>query len=566
MSIRVRFAPSPTGNVHIGNIRVAIFNWLFARNQQGEFLLRVEDTDLERSTPEAINTLLDSMKWLGLDNDETPVFQTKQLQRHRDVADKMIADGFASREDEKSPVVFHISEKLFDESFVMIDDGPIINKYFQETIEIDSTLHDHILYDSYFENNVIVLRRRDPDKSIDKVQNELYPWHAISLELKILCKNSDPIPGNEFKQVIDDYLEKESGGEVNLRNFVKEKIDKDIIGISYRRRFVFFDDLILGRIKKPLEGIRDFVIVRSDGSPIFHLANVVDDVDMKITDVLRGNDHVENTFRHLFLYQAMKLVYPNEKIKIPRFGHFPMITNEQGKPYSKRDGAAFVGEYREMGFFPECLFNMLALCGWNPGDDREIMSRQEMIEAFSLEHVNSGPAQFSMKKILWMNSQYMMKKPVGELIPPVKNELEKKNVAAEYLEEDWLKRLIVLMQPRAETILQLVEKSKYFYSDDITPDPKAVNKVLLKNDGAGLKILEKLKACLEGIADWSEKQIEESLTKFTESESIAFGNVAQPLRVAATGGTASPGIWETLYLVGKARTLARIVNILKTYP
>ncbi|MFA6450066.1 MAG: glutamate--tRNA ligase [bacterium] len=533
MSVRVRFAPSPTGNVHIGNIRVAIFNWLFARHEKGKFLLRVEDTDLERSTPEAIRTLLDSMNWLGLDYDEEPVYQTKQLQRHKDVAMKMVADGFASSKDDQSPVVFQITEKLFDSSFVMVDNGP----HYEYAIGAGELI-----------GNSQSLVHKLPKGSLTNTMN----WQAIRLELTVLCAEGDPIPGDEFEKTVISHLEKNSLDEVDVRTL----FDKTITGISFRRKFVFFDDLVLGTIKKPLEGVRDFVIMRTDGSPIFHLANVIDDVDMGITHVLRGNDHVENTFRHLFLYKAMG-------VTPPLFGHFPMITNDAGKPYSKRDGAAFVGEYRELGFFPDCLFNMLVLCGWNPGDDREIMSKQEMIDAFTLDHVSSGPAQFSLKKIHWMNSQYFMKKQADELFPLIKERLAGEGVDIAGIDESWLERLIGLLRERSETLSQFVQKSKYFFEDEVTPDPKAVNKILLKNDGAGMNILEKLVGCLEEIADWSEKPIEESLTKFTESEGIEFGAVAQPLRVAVTGGTASPGIWETLALVGKTRTLARIDRILR---
>ncbi len=529
MPVKVRFAPSPTGNVHIGNIRVAIFNWLFARHEKGEFLLRVEDTDLERSTPEAIKALLDSMAWLGLDYDGEPVYQTKQLQRHLDVASKMIADGFASKKDDSSPTICRITEKLFDPAFVS-EPG--------EEVEIEigngrltSTPHGIILY-------------LKSSKGAEFAQP--MSWGAVP-ELLLIAENSGTCGGDVLKDKTIQSFSSETGEELDVAALTGITPVK----IRFRRRVVFFDDLVMGRLEKPLDGIRDFVIVRSDGSPVFHLANVIDDVDMGITHVLRGNDHVENTFRHLFLYKAMGA-------RPPLFGHFPMIVNEQGKPYSKRDGAAYVGEFREMGFFPECLFNMLALCGWNPGDDREILSHGEMVEAFSLDHVNSGPAQFSLKKIHWMNSQYFMKKPAEELLPEIVARLEKEGIDARGRSDEWMLKLIELLRIRAETLAQFVDKSRYFFPGEITPDPKAVNKVLLKNDGAGLKILEKLKGLLESVADWTESVLEESLTQFATSEGIEFGSIAQPLRVAVTGGTASPGIWETLYLIGREQTLARI--------
>ena len=264
MSVRVRFAPSPTGNVHIGNIRAAVFNWLFARHEGGKFLLRVEDTDLERSTPEAIKTLLECMEWLKLDYDEPAVYQSANTVRHLAVASELEAKGFAYRD----------------------------NK------------------------------------------------------------------GGE--------------GECLVFRMPKEGTLR-------------FHDLVKGDLKKKAEDTQDFVIVRSDGTPVFHLANVVDDADMGITHVIRGDDHVENTFKHIEMFKAMDVVPP-------AYAHLPMIVNNQGKPYSKRDGAAFVGEFREQGFLPDALFNFLVLLGWAPGDDREIMTREELIEAFSLDHCKSSPA------------------------------------------------------------------------------------------------------------------------------------------------------------------------------
>ena len=253
MSVRVRFAPSPTGNVHIGNIRAAVFNWLYARHAGGKFLLRVEDTDIERSTPEAIKTLLQCMDWLGLNYDEPATYQTANTARHLAVAADFEARGLAYREN------------------------------------------------------------------------------------------------------------KGGTGECLVFRMPKEGV-------------LAYHDLVKGDMKKQAKDTQDFVIVRSDGTPVFHLANVVDDVDMNITHVIRGDDHVENTFKHLEIFKAMG-------VKPPEYAHLPMIVNNMGKPYSKRDGAAFVGEFKEQGYLPDALFNFLVLLGWAPGDDREIMTREEMIEA-----------------------------------------------------------------------------------------------------------------------------------------------------------------------------------------
>ena len=288
--IRVRFAPSPTGKVHIGNIRAAIYNWLFARHTGGKFLLRVEDTDLERSTPEAIAVLFDCMKWLGLDWDEEVFYQTKNVKRHLEVVDQLLASGHAYK--------------------------------------VEKTSRDG------------------------------------------------------------------KTGVVTMFRMPKEGV-------------IEFDDIVKGHMAKKAEDIQDFAIVRSDGSPIFHIANVVDDIDQRVTHIIRGDDHVENTFKHICIFRALGA-------EVPKYGHLSMIVNQQGKPYSKRDGAAFVGEYREQGYLPEALFNYLLLLGWNPGDDREVLTREEMVKLFELEKVHVTAAMFDPKKLAWMNGEYIKKIPANE--------------------------------------------------------------------------------------------------------------------------------------------------------
>ena len=292
--IRVRFAPSPTGKVHIGNIRAAIYNWLFARHTGGKFLLRVEDTDLERSTPEAIAVLFDCMKWLGLDWDEEVFYQTKNVKRHLEVVDQLLASGHAYK--------------------------------------VEKTSRDG------------------------------------------------------------------KTGVVTMFRMPKEGV-------------IEFDDIVKGHMAKKAEDIQDFAIVRSDGSPIFHIANVVDDIDQRVTHIIRGDDHVENTFKHICIFRALGA-------EVPKYGHLSMIVNQQGKPYSKRDGAAFVGEYREQGYLPEALFNYLLLLGWNPGDDREVLTREEMIRLFELEKVHVTAAMFDPKKLAWMNGEYIKKIPANEFRAP----------------------------------------------------------------------------------------------------------------------------------------------------
>jgi glutamyl-tRNA synthetase len=323
---------------------------------------------------------------------------------------------------------------------------------------------------------------------------------------------------------------------------------------------VVVEDLILGRRQKALDDLRDFVIVRGDGSPVFHLANVVDDATMGITHVLRGNDHLENTFRHLFLYKAIGH-------EPPAFGHFPMIVNEQGKPYSKRDGDAYVGDFREAGILPEALFNFLALCGWSPGDDREKMSRREMAAAFRLEQVNDAPAQFNREKLEWLNARYLLEASDEELRPHYETAIRGAGGEPEGYEDAWWSRLIAAHRERLKTLAEIAPKTLFFFSDTVSIDweNKKVRKVFKKPEArAVLADLRQRLADLE--MAWTEEAIEAAVAACAEERGLKMGAVAQPLRVAATGGTASPGIGETLFLIGRERTLKRLDRALAELP
>jgi len=432
-TVRVRFAPSPTGNVHIGNIRAAIFNWLFARHSGGKFLLRVEDTDRERSTPEAIESLLDAMAWLGLDFDEEPLYQTSRTDAHLEIAEKLIADGHAYRSD-----------------------------------------------------------LGDPSK-----------------------------------------------GEAT---------------VFRANRTVTFEDIVKGRMRKDKKQMKDFVIVRSTGVPVFHLANVLDDVHMGITHVVRGDDHVDNTFNHVLLYEAVGA-------EPPKFAHLPMLVNDAGKPYSKRDGDAFVGDFRSRGYLPEALFNFLALLGWSPGDNREKMSREELVEAFTLERVKSSAARVDIEKLQWMNGQYLMALPLERLKSLLEPELEAAGLGLAGRDDEWIETLLSVEAERIRTLAQFVDHARYFFEEEIAFEEKAVRKVLVKQGGA--EVLGKIRPALEGLDPFDAPRIEEMVRSFAEENGLSMGKAAQPLRVAASGRTASPPIGETLALVGRERMLARMTAALE---
>ena len=427
--IRVRFAPSPTGKVHIGNIRAAIYNWLFARHVGGKFLLRVEDTDLERSTPEAIQVLFECMEWLGLDYDEEVFYQTKNVKRHLEVVDQLLKSGHAYK--------------------------------------VEKTSRDG------------------------------------------------------------------KTGVVTMFRMPKEGV-------------IEYDDIVKGHMAKKAEDIQDFAIVRSDGSPIFHIANVVDDIDQRVTHIIRGDDHVENTFKHICIFRALGA-------PVPKYGHLSMIVNQQGKPYSKRDGAAFVGEYREQGYLPEALFNYLLLLGWNPGDDREVLTREEMVKLFELEKVHVTAAMFDPKKLAWMNGEYIKKIPLSEFKAELKSRVSGLPSSAGH-DEGWWDYLVGQLQPRTKFLNDMPGNCLCFFTDDYPFDEKAVAKRLQK-DGVKATLLDLVEHFAK-IDDWQAPVLEEMVKGLSQGQGM--GPWVHPIRVAVSGRGEGIGLFEMLQLLGKEKTLARL--------
>ncbi len=426
--IRTRFAPSPTGKVHIGNIRAAIYNWLYARHTGGKFLLRVEDTDLERSTPEAIRALFECMQWLGLDYDEEVFYQTKNKARHLEAVEKLLASGDA------------------------------------------------------------------------------YKCERTSRDGKT--------------------------GEVVMFKMPKEGV-------------IEFDDIVKGRMAKKAEDIQDFAIVRSDGSPIFHIANVVDDIDQRVTHIIRGDDHVENTFKHICIFKALGA-------SVPKYAHLSMIVNQQGKPYSKRDGAAFVGEFRESGYLPDALFNYLLLLGWNPGDEREVLTKEEMISLFELGNVHVTAAKFDMKKLQWMNGEYIKRLPpdvyASELVSRV---TEAGMTVPEGYDLDYL---VGQLQVRTKFLNDIPSICRCFFSDDYPFDEKAVEKRLKK---AGVKeLLLDLVERFSKADEWNAPALENLVKELSQGNGM--GPWVHPIRVAVSGRGEGIGLFEMLQLLGREKTLERL--------
>ncbi|MCB1100955.1 MAG: glutamate--tRNA ligase [Kiritimatiellae bacterium] len=432
-SVRCRFAPSPTGNVHIGNIRTAIYNWLVARHHGGKFLLRIEDTDRERSTPEAVQGVLNAMDWLGLTIDEEPVYQSTRREAHLAMAEQLLASGHAYKEDKGNTG----------------------------------------------RGEAVIFR----------------------------------MPGEDMG----------------------------------------FDDLVKGPLRKAAADLKDFVIVRSDGNPVFHLANVADDIAMNINLVIRGDDHVENTYRHLALYQALGA-------PLPSFAHLPMIVNHQGKPYSKRDGDAYVGDFQAKGYLPEALFNFLVLLGWAPGDDREFLSREELVALFDLDRVGSNPAQFDLVKFENLNGQYMRALPDSDY----KTQFTACLAEAGLIPDDdaYLDRVIPLLKERIKKWPDTAEQAHYFFSDHFSFDEKAVRK-RLQREGA-LENLLALREAFAALPDFTATALDEALRNLAEQQGAKPADFIHPVRVAVTGQAGGPSLFELLEVLGRDRVLDRMAKAKET--
>ena len=420
MNIRVRFAPSPTGYLHVGGARTALFNWLYARHEGGQFLLRIEDTDKARSTDEHTQVILDGLSWLGLDWDEELVFQGARVQRHQEIADRLLAEGKA-----------------------------------------------------YMEEGAIRFR----------------------------------VPPGE----------------------------------------IAWEDAVHGRISFQGADIKDFIILRSDRTPIYNLAVVVDDLDMGITHVLRGDDHISNTPKQVALYEALDA-------PLPVFSHVPMINGPDGKKLSKRHGATAVGDYQHMGILPAAMRNFLALLGWSPGGDREIMTLDEMIQLFSFAGIQQKAAIFDMTKLEWMNGQYLSMTPAEELYPLVAPQLEKLGVNGN---REAVLKAIAAVKTRSRTTLDVARQvAARLDPKHVVFDDKAKKEI--SKDPAGYKASLEASLAVLKAADWTPGALERTLRALAEQQGVAAGKIFQPIRIALTGGTVSEPVNELLYVVGKEAALKRL--------
>ena len=525
MDFRARFAPSPTGQVHIGNIRTAIFNWLYTRHCGGEFLLRIEDTDLERSTKQAIDALFDCMKWLGLDYDGEPMYQTTQSDAHRQAARKLIEAGHAYKmnpAEDASPVLFRLPYDC--------DAYPFVRTVGEAKIEIA------------------------PGTEIALSRSGL-TWSSVNHKGKTV-ESSAGLAGFKDLQIFAADGTVLYRLDQNTLPRISQAVEPEKIAgaafFTFFRREVFFNDLVKGELSKPLDSIKDFIIIRSDSSPVFHLANVCDDVTQGVTHIVRGDDHVENTFRHLFLFQTLGF-------QVPQYAHLPMLVNASGKPYSKRDGDAFVGDFREKGFLPEAFFNYLSLLGWSPGDNREKMTRSELVEAFSMEHAQRSPAQFDMAKLLNMNGMYIAEMPAEKFESAVWD-FAARWPWREKAERGLFKQVAALMQSRTKTYMD-AQAWEYFFTEDFAIDPKAQGKFL--KDDTVKTALKELTGKFAGMASFTAGEIEQAIRAVETAHGIGQGKLNQPLRIAITGIPVGAGVYETAEILGAASCISRIGRTLE---
>jgi len=474
--LRVRFAPSPTGYLHVGGARTALFNWLLARRYGGTFLLRIEDTDKARSTDESTRAIFEGLEWLGLSWDEEVTYQGANLARHQADARRLLETGAAYR-------------------------------CFCTAAELEE-------------------RRREAES-----RGEAFKYD----------RRCDRLPPDEIQRRLD------AGDPFVLRFRVPEGSTE-------------WDDLVHDHIAFPNKDIEDFVILRSDGTPIYNMAVVSDDIAAGITVVMRGDDHISNTPKQILLYRALGAA-------LPVFAHLPMIHGTDGKKLSKRHGATAVGDYRHLGILPSAMDNFLALLGWSPGGDREIMTMPEMIELFSTDGLLKKASVFDPKKLEWMNGQHLNMLPLAEVEPLITPAIVAAGLATpEWLAEHraWYFTLLGLLRVRARTIDDIVRQAPPYFGDSVVLDPDAVAKHWKDPDTADL--LAAVRDRLAAVTDWSPATLEESLRSLAESRGIGPGKLFQPLRVALTGSSVSPGIFEVLELLGRERSLSRLSDALRNLP
>jgi glutamyl-tRNA synthetase len=456
MSIVTRFAPSPTGLLHIGGVRTALFSWLQARRHGGKFILRIEDTDRERSTEEAVRVIVDGMRWLGLDADEGPYYQTQRFGRYAEVIGQMLAAG--------------------------------------------SAYHCYCSKDELEQMRAAQLARKEKPRYDGRCRDRKAPLEGVA-------------PVVRFSNPLD--------GEVVVR------------------------DLVHGDIVFSNAELDDLIIARSDGTPTYNFCVVVDDADMGITHVIRGDDHINNTPRQMNMLLALG-------VTPPAYAHVPMILGPDGAKLSKRHGAVSVLQYEEEGYLPDALLNYLVRLGWSHGD-QEIFTRAEMIELFEIADVNKSASAFNPEKLLWLNQQHLMRAEPASVVPYLRPHLARLGLPSD--DDALIVGVILAQRERTKTLKEMAQASRFLFTDALEFDAKAVAKHLTAEARA---MLATLRARLAALPDWQATSIHGAIEALASELGVGLGKVAQPVRVAVSGGTVSPPIDTTLVLLGKERSLARL--------
>jgi glutamyl-tRNA synthetase len=464
MTVVTRFAPSPTGLLHVGGARTALFCWLYARRTGGKFILRIEDTDRERSTEEAVRVILEGMAWLGLDADEGPYYQTQRFDRYREVLSGMLQAGTA--------------------------------------------------YHCYCTKQELDALR---EQQVARKEKPRYTG---------VCRNrSEPRPG--------------VSPVVRFRN----PLDGAVV----------VQDLVHGPVTFQNAELDDLIIARSDGTPTYNFCVVVDDMDMGVTHVIRGDDHLNNTPRQMNMLQALGAT-------LPLYAHVPMILGPDGAKLSKRHGAVSVLQYQEEGYLADALLNYLVRLGWSHGD-QEVFTRAEMIAAFDIHDVNKAASAFNPEKLLWLNQQHMVRAEPATLVPHLRAQLRR--LGLDSSDQQLLEGVIVAQRERAKTLKEMAQNSRFFFVDRIEVDAKAAAKHL---GGDALPTVAKVRERLVSLPEWNAVTIHAALNELATQLNSGLGRIAQPVRVAVTGTAVSPPIDATLALLGRERTLARLDAVLTKSP
>ena len=460
--VKTRFAPSPTGYLHIGGARTALFSWLYARHHGGSFVLRIEDTDLERSTPEAVAAILEGMHWLGLNHDEGPFYQTQRFERYREVLQHMLAAG--------------------------------------------SAYHCYCSKEELEELRAAQMARKEKPRYDGRYRDY---QGAVPAGVQPVIRFKNPLAGE-----------------------------------------VVVNDLIRGRIVFQNAELDDLIIARADGAPTYNFCVVVDDMDMGITHVIRGDDHINNTPRQINILQALGA-------PIPQYGHVPMIAGADGQKLSKRHGAASVMEYRDLGYLPQAVLNYLVRLGWAHGD-QELFSLAEMIEYFDLDACNKAPAALNPSKLVWINKHYLKTLDPTYVASHLRWHLEQLGLKID--QGPSLAAVVSAFAERADTLQDLAQAAAFLYRDFENYEPKAASKHL---NAAAQEPLRAVQSALAQLSAWETPRIHAALQQVAEAAGLALGKVAQPLRVAVAGAAVSPPIDVTLQLLGRAKTLERVERALE---